>query len=98
MFTEQQEVMQVAEFFIHPENRRKGIGKAAITELWRRFPGKWELQVHKRNLGAAEFWISCIKVASSFHVIDEITHNDGQRLFFHFTIPSSEIESNIIGS
>lgn len=96
VFSEQQEVMQVAEFFIHPDNRRKGIGKAVVKELWRLYPGKWELQVHKRNLGAVEFWTSCIKkVASSSCIIDEVTHNDGRRLFFRFSIQSSETESSI---
>lgn len=91
--------MQVAEFFVRPENRRKGIGKAVVGELWQRFSGKWELQVHKRNLGAVEFWTSCIKkIAADSNLIDEITNDDGRRLFFNISIPSSETKSNTIES
>src|SRR5947209_14625718 len=36
---DQQPVFQLAEFFVKPKYRRRGIGMAAVTNIWRRFPG-----------------------------------------------------------
>jgi predicted acetyltransferase len=58
--SEHGEKLQVAEFYVTPEERRHGIGSAAAYALWKRFPGNWELQVHKGNQGAMAFWKSCI--------------------------------------
>ncbi|MBI4763619.1 MAG: GNAT family N-acetyltransferase [Deltaproteobacteria bacterium] len=53
-------VWDMAEFFIIRGRRRRGIGMKAAHELWRRFPGKWEVRVRERNRGAKEFWAGAI--------------------------------------
>ncbi len=50
----------VAEFFILRKHRRAGLGKAAATELFARYPGQWEAAVARRNVGAQTFWRSAI--------------------------------------
>ena len=50
------EVWDVAEFFIVRAHRRKGIGMKAAHELWRRFPGPWEVRVMQSNRTALHFW------------------------------------------
>ena len=52
-------VWQVAECYVAPASRRAGIGHAAVADLWRRFPGPGELQVHARNTSARRFWEVC---------------------------------------
>lgn len=80
------ETMQIAEFYIVPEKRRQGIGSAAAEALWRSFPGKWELQVHIRNKEATKFWSRCIGENSVQDRVEEISDDDGRRLFFNFSV------------
>lgn len=48
-------VWDVAEFFIIRRYRRRGIGTEVAHEVWRRFPGQWEVRVLKTNDTAKEF-------------------------------------------
>src|SRR5215472_15928929 len=48
-------VWDVAEFFIVPGHRRRGIGKSAAHEIWRRYPGRWEVRVRDGNERAKRF-------------------------------------------
>ena len=52
---DQAPVFQVAEFFVKPKYRRCGIGRAAATNIWQRFPGRWELQVMSRMTPLCSF-------------------------------------------
>jgi predicted acetyltransferase len=54
------QIWDVAEFFIVRGHRRHGIGAAAAAEVWRRFPGPWEVRVLESNLPAQAFWKSTI--------------------------------------
>ena len=49
-------VWDVAEFFIARGYRRRGVGMNVAHEVWRRFPGRWEVRVMEANLTAREFW------------------------------------------
>jgi predicted acetyltransferase len=49
-------VWDMAEFFILRGCRRRGIGTAAAREVWRRFPGAWEVRVMRSNRPARDFW------------------------------------------
>jgi len=78
---------QVAEFYVRPDSRRLGIGRSAVLEIWKLFPGKWELQVHIRNTAAIRFWVSCIDTETGDKPqLQEIKAGDGRRLQFNFRI------------
>jgi predicted acetyltransferase len=49
-------VWDVAEFFILRRHRRCGVGIAAAHDVWRQFPGRWEVRVMESNQGACQFW------------------------------------------
>jgi len=49
-------VWDVAEFFVVRAYRRQGIGMKAAHELWRKFPGLWEVRVMQANHAALAFW------------------------------------------
>ncbi len=51
-----QEVWDMAEFFVLRGCRRHGIGTRAAQEVWRRFPGLWEVRVMQSNTPAIFFW------------------------------------------
>jgi predicted acetyltransferase len=46
----------MAEFFIIRGLRRHGVGMQAAHDIWKRFPGRWEVRVIGRNGTAQEFW------------------------------------------
>ncbi len=81
--------MSMAEFYVTPDQRRQGVGSAAVQLLLNRFPGAWELQVIKGNQPAMEFWRGCIQAFARNWRVEEIQALDGQRLFYHFEIQAS---------
>ena len=54
-------VWDMAEFFVVRGYRRRHIGTAVAHQVWRRFPGKWEVRVMDRNQKATEFWARAIQ-------------------------------------
>lgn len=50
----------MAEFFIVRGCRKRGIGTQAAHEIWRRFPGRWQVRVMKANGSARHFWTRVI--------------------------------------
>ncbi len=54
-------VWDVAEFFILRGYRGRGIGTEAAHQIWRRFPGHWEVRVMASNEPAYRFWHHAIK-------------------------------------
>jgi predicted acetyltransferase len=54
--SDSQEVLDMAEFFVLRGYRRHGIGTFAAQEVWRRFPGPWEVRVMQSNPSAIFFW------------------------------------------
>jgi predicted acetyltransferase len=50
----------MAEFFIVRKHRRGGIGTAAARQIFSLYPGRWEVAVARRNLGALPFWRQAI--------------------------------------
>jgi predicted acetyltransferase len=80
-------VIEMSDFYIQSKSRRSGVGRAALAEAWRLFPGAWSLQVHPLNKAASIFWPRMI-AAFSHGPIDsyEVTEEDGHRREFRFGI------------
>ncbi len=55
-------VWDMAEFFVLRGCRRRGIGTRAAHEVWRRFPGTWEVRVMQANVSAHRFWAGAISI------------------------------------
>jgi predicted acetyltransferase len=49
-------VWDMAEFFVVRGHRRRGMGTRIAHDVWRRFPGRWEVRVMKSNGPACQFW------------------------------------------
>jgi predicted acetyltransferase len=54
------EVWDVAEFFIVRGFRRLGLGMKVAQEIWKKFPGRWEVRVADRNHKAKAFWARAV--------------------------------------
>ena len=46
----------VAEFFVLPRFRRKGVGVIVAEALWTKLPGTWQVRIIDQNLAARAFW------------------------------------------
>ena len=53
-------VWDMTEFFIVRGQRKRGVGTAVAKEVWRRFPGTWEVRVLDANVAARKFWAAAI--------------------------------------
>jgi predicted acetyltransferase len=52
----------MAEFFVIRRYRRRGYGTQVTRELWKRFPGLWEIRVMQSNVPACHFWARAISM------------------------------------
>ena len=55
-------VWDMAELFVLRGYRRRGIGTQIAHEVWRRFPGPWEVRVMESNVPAHDFWAHAISI------------------------------------
>lgn len=53
-------VWDMAEFFVARAYRRKGIGTTVAHQVWKQFPGPWEVRVMESNHRARNFWEQAI--------------------------------------
>ena len=72
----------MAEFFVMYKYRRGGVGRWAVSEIFKRFPGKWQLKRHPKNQASVKFWDRMIKEATGgdyqlFKAHREAQYDDG---------------------
>jgi len=53
-------VWDMAEMFIVRGQRRRGVATQVVHQVWRRFPGPWEVRVIDANAAALPFWTRAI--------------------------------------
>lgn|GEM_PF-5329555 len=67
--------------------RQRGFGRRAVAELWHRFPGPRELQIHGRNGRAIDFWSSMMRDHATSPLRQaEIDSRDGEILQYDFEV------------
>lgn len=54
----------VAEFFVMRKWRRRGIGRRVMLEVFRRHPGRWQVNQERLNVKAQAFWRSVVAEAT----------------------------------
>ena len=57
--------MEVAEFFVLKSLRYQGVGNDAARQLWKKFPGNWQVGVLEKNVPAYDFWAPLIASVDS---------------------------------
>jgi len=77
------DVWDIAEFFIVRGHRRLRVGTKVAHQIWRKFPGKWEVRVINRNQGAQEFWGRAIEtfLGKAIAAITFEKNGEGWQLF-----------------
>ena len=78
-----QNVWDMAEFFVLRGYRRRGTGTRIAHEVWRRFPGQWEVRVMQANVSAHQFWQQAISAFTDNAVRSSSFEKNGEtwRLF-----------------
>lgn len=46
----------IAEFYVMPDFRRSGVGRAAARAIFNRWPGRWHVAQMESNTAAQRFW------------------------------------------
>ncbi|HIG42461.1 MAG: hypothetical protein ABGY96_18585 [bacterium] len=69
------------EFFVIRSERREGLGLWLAHEMYRKFPGKWQIRIGEKNLGALSFWRNSLKGIGCTNM--EEIYIEGQFGFFH---------------
>jgi len=72
----------LAEFFVLRAHRRRGVGRAAATALFDRFPGRWQVPQMASNPPAAAFWRKVV-VEYTGGRFEETSRGDGRAGFMH---------------
>jgi predicted acetyltransferase len=71
-------VWDLAEFFVLRGYRRRGVGTLAAHEVWRRFPGRWEVRVMHKNILVRGFWTSAISTFAGIPIQPRRVERDGE--------------------
>ena len=76
-------VWDMAEFFVVRGYRRRGIGTETAHQVWRRFPGLWEVRVMQSNRHARHFWERAISafIGKTIHSVPVETDGECWHLF-----------------
>ena len=78
----------LAEFFVARGFRRRGAGTRIAREIWKRFPGEWEVRVLEQNVGGNSFWPHAIQSFLGEPVAPTNAEKDGERWkVFSFVSP-----------
>lgn len=82
---------EIVEFFLLRGFRGRGIGKSIALDMFRRFPGLWELRVLPENEPAIAFWREVIDSVAGDAFLEMLTYVDkdgGDMVIFRFEAPS----------
>jgi len=71
------EMWDMAEFFVLRAFRRRGIGTQLAHQIWRRFPGPWQVRVMQTNVQAQQFWTAAIALFVGEAIRPVSTEMDG---------------------
>ncbi len=71
-------VWDMVEFFVLRGYRRRGIGTQIAHEVWRGFPGSWEVRVMRTNVSAQYFWTRAISLFKGEAVEPALVERDGE--------------------
>ena len=72
-------VWDMAEFFVVRKYRKMGLGTKTAHEVWRCFPGIWEIRVMESNPAAHQFWERAVGAFVGVAVPSALVEKDAKR-------------------
>jgi predicted acetyltransferase len=86
-------VWDMVEFFVVRGCRRRGVGTEIARQIWKQFPGKWEVRVMETNDSAYHFWEHAIAQYAGQHIASIRINQDGDCWrVFSFDSPGVTLE------
>jgi predicted acetyltransferase len=73
------EVWDLAEFFILRGFRRRGVGASVAHEIWGRLRGRWEVRVREQNAPALAFWRTTVSAFTLSPATPEVVEEGEKR-------------------
>jgi predicted acetyltransferase len=83
-----QTVWDMVEFFVLRGFRRRGAGTAIAHQVWKRFPGRWEVRVMQANQAALPFWEHAISAFTGQRITPTGIEKNGNS-WWRFTFESA---------
>jgi predicted acetyltransferase len=83
-------VWDMAEFFVVRGYRRRGIGTELAHQVWRQFPGRWEVRVMPSNHSAYLFWERAITLFAGA-AIPSVRGEKGGKCWHLFSFESRSV-------
>jgi predicted acetyltransferase len=80
-------VWDLAEFFVLRGYRRHGVGTTASHQVWRRFPGLWQVRVMRSNRDGHRFWDHAIAAFTGQTIESAVVEKNG-KLWHYFLFES----------
>jgi predicted acetyltransferase len=80
-------IWDMAEFFVLRGYRRHGVGTVAALQVWRRFPGLWQVRVMQSNRDAHRFWYNAIAAFTRQEIESVVVEKNG-KLWHYFLFAS----------
>jgi predicted acetyltransferase len=71
-------IHDMAEFFVLRRHRRRGVGTRIAHQVWRRFPGPWEVRVMDANVAAQHFWAHAISSFTRLPAVPTRVEREGE--------------------
>ena len=82
----------MAEFFVLRRYRRHGVGTEVAHQVWRAFPGLWEVRVMQSNQSAPRFWERAIS-AFTGETIQPLLLKKSDRWWYLFSFEALQVSS-----
>ncbi len=75
----------VAQFFVLRKFKGQGVGKKALAQVVKAFPGKWQIRILLENSGALCFWKSAVSnIVGENYRVSKASDVDLVMFFIHF--------------
>ena len=75
---------EMAEFYVKPEYRRRGLAESCGIDIFRRHPGTWRIGFNKHNDASRALWKKLVKRLSN-NIITEV-EADGSHDYIRFDV------------
>lgn len=77
-FSANQDIWDMTDFFVLRGYRRRGIGTQIAHEVWKNFPGSWEVRVMQSNAAGQQFWAHAISTFTDEAAQPVLAEKDGK--------------------
>ena len=95
-FSGNTEVWDMADFFVVRCVRRRGVGYLIAEQIWRRFPGAWEVRVMTTNAPAMGFWARAVCRFTTQDIKPmAVTKGEETRYLFNFESKGESSETSM---